>query len=328
MKRREFISLLSGVAVTWPFAARAQQSTMPVIGFLSIGWLETRREFVAAFQQGLAQMGYVDGRNVAIEYRWAEGQNDRLPALVADLVHRQVAVIAILGNTPSALAAKAATQTIPIVFLVGSDPVKIGLVASLARPGANITGVTVLQSDVAAKRLELLRELVPSAKSIALLVNPSNPVFTEVETNEMQAEARVLGVKLLILNASNQNEIDAAFATLVQQRAGALLVGSDSFFLDQRNQLVALATRYAVPAIYAYREIVEIGGLMSYGADNIDTYRQVGVYISRVLRGERPADLPVQQVAKIGLTISLKTAKTLGITIPQSILFRADEMIE
>jgi putative tryptophan/tyrosine transport system substrate-binding protein len=327
MRRREFISLLGG-AVAWPLGVRAQQPTMPVIGFLSIGWLETRREFVAAFQQGLAQMGYVDGRNVAIEYRWAEGQNDRLPALVANLVHRQVAVIAILGNTPSALAAKAATQTIPIVFLVGSDPVKIGLVASLARPGANITGVTVLQSDVAAKRLELLRELVPSAKSIALLVNPSNPVFTEVETNEMQAEARVLGVKLLILNASNQNEIDAAFATLVQQRAGALLVGSDSIFIDQRNRLVALATRYALPTSYAYREIVEIGGLMSYGADNIDTYRQVGVYISRVLRGERPADLPVQQVAKIGLTISLKTAKTLGITIPQSILFRADEMIE
>jgi putative ABC transport system substrate-binding protein len=328
MRRREFIRLLSVAAVAWPRAAHAQQSAMPVIGFLSAGSLETRREFVAAFHRGLAEMGYVEGRNVAIEYRWAEGQNDRLPAFVADLVHRQVAVISILGNTPSALAAKAATQTIPIVFQLGSDPVKLGLVRSLARPGGNITGVAVLQTEVIAKRLELLHELVPTATLIALLVNPTNSPVSDAETREVQNAARVLGVPVLIVNASDQNEIDAAFATMARQKASALLVSADNFFLTRRNQLIALAARHALPTSYVHRQIVETGGLMSYGADTLDTYRQVGVYTSRILRGEKPAELPVQQATKIELTINLKTAKALQLTVPPILLERADEVIE
>ena len=294
MRRRDFIAGL-GSAAAWPIAARAQQSAVPVVGYLGSSSLEKEREFVAAFHRGLAGTGYVEGRNMAIEYRWADGHNDRLPGLAADLVRRQVAVIAAPGATQSAIVAKAATQTIPIVFELGTDPVEIGLVASLNRPGANLTGVSELNVDIVAKRLELLHDLVPAATSIAFLSNPTNPVVAGAQTKALQAAARALGLHLLVLNASDPSEFEGAFAKLVQQRAGAVLLTGDALFTGNRESLVALAARHGVPAAYQWREFTAEGGLMSYGASRIDAFRLVGVYVGRILKGEKPADLPVQQ---------------------------------
>ncbi len=325
MRRRQFIALL-GTAVAWPLAARAQQPAVPVIGFLNPGSLETTRN-VAALHRGLSETGYFEGRNLAIEYRWAEDRLDRLPALAADLVRRQVAVI-VAWPTPAALAAKAATKSIPIVFATGADPVEIGLVASLNRPGGNLTGMSNLDAAVVAKRLALLHELMPTATSIAYLVNPSNAVFAEAETRELEDAARTLGVRLLILKASDPSEFEAAFATLVLERAGGLVVGSDSLFSRHSDQLVALAARHRVPAMYAYRETTAAGGLMSYGTDFPDAYRKVGLYTGRILKGDKPADLPVQQPTKFELVINLKTAKALGLSIPETLLATADEVIQ
>jgi putative ABC transport system substrate-binding protein len=326
-RRREFITLLGGAAA-WPLAARAQQLPMPVIGFLHLTSLETNREKLAAFRKGLGDTGYIEDKNVAIEYRWAHGQNDRLPTLVAELVRRQVSVIVVLESTNGALAAKAATQTIPIVFMQGGDPVRVGLVDRLNRPGGNLTGIGLLAAETAGKCLELLLELVPTAKSIAYLRNPTNPAFAESETREVQAAARAHGVRLQLVNASRPSDIETAFADLVQQRADALQVSSDGFLLTHPDQIVALAARYGVPAIYAWREFMAVGGLMSYGTNIVDAWRQAGIYTGRLLKGERPADLPVQQVTKIELVINLKTAKALGLTMPTALLVRADEVIE
>jgi putative ABC transport system substrate-binding protein len=327
MNRRAFIALLGGAAAAWPLAATAQQPAMPVIGFLNPTSPETRRELIAAFHQGLAESGYVEGRNLAIEYRWAKGQNDRLPAMAADLVQQRVAVIVAEG-TATALAAKAATPTIPIVFIVGADPVELGLVASLGRPGGNMTGVGSLSLGTAAKRLQLLHELVPAAADIGFLRNPTNPYYAALETTELQAAAGVFGLRLLLLNASSLGEIEAAFANLVAQRAGACLLGTDPFFMTARDQLVALANRHAVPAIYPFREDAVAGGLISYGTNLPDVFRMVGGYTGRILSGNKPADLPVQQVTKMEMAINLKTAKALGVSIPLPVLGRADEVIE
>jgi putative ABC transport system substrate-binding protein len=328
MRRREFITLL-GSAATWPFAARAQQpERMPVIGYLSSGSLETDAVRLAAFRQGLADTDHVEGRNVAIEYRGMQGHYDLLPALVADFVRRPVAVIVVSGSTPGALAAKGATSTIPIVFSIGVDPVQIGLVASFNRPGGNVTGISNLQNPLGAKRLELLRELVPGAAVVASLVNPSNTVYTESEMSGLRSAADSLGLQLLVLNASSVTEVDAAFAALAQARPGALLISSESFFIDRREQIAALAARYAVPAMYPFREFTAAGGLMSYGSSTSEIYRQVGIYAGRILKGEKPGDLPVQQATKVELIINLKTAKALGIAVPQLLLGRADEVIE
>jgi putative ABC transport system substrate-binding protein len=331
MRRRAFITLLGGAAassILWPLAAPAQQPALPVIGWLSEGTIETRRDVFAAFHQGLAETGYVEGRNVAILYRWTQDQNDRLAALAADLVRRQVTVIASTGGTPMALAAKAASLTIPIVFDVGVDPVELGLVASLNHPGGNLTGVARLTVEVAAKRLELLHELVPAAASIAFLVNPTNPDSADAQTRELQVAARVLGVRLLVLNASGPNDIDAAFAALAQQGAGALLVSGNPLFTRRNERLVALAAQHAVPTMYIYREAAAAGGLVSYGPSFSDSSRQVGAYAGRILKGDKPADLPVQRVTKVDLVINLKTAKALGLTVPLALLGRADEVIE
>jgi putative ABC transport system substrate-binding protein len=300
---------------------------MPVIGYLSTGSPESDNTIrLTPFRQGVSETGYVEGQNVAIEYRWAEGQYDRLPVLAADLVRRHVAVIA-AATIPSAFAAKAATSTIPIVFVQGIDPVQSGLVASLNRPGGNMTGVAILTAELAAKRLDLLHELVPTAAVVALLVNPADPV-TDVETRNLQDAARPLRVQTHILRATTASEIDAAFATLVELGARALVVSTDPFFTNQRAQIVALTARHVVPAIYTLREYAEAGGLMSYGADLPDSYRQAGVLAGKILKGAKPADLPVQQAVKVELVINLKTAKTLGLTIPQALLGRADEVIE
>jgi putative tryptophan/tyrosine transport system substrate-binding protein len=326
MKRREVITLIGG-AVSWPLAARAQQATMPVVGWLGSESREAEDLRIVPFRQGLNEAGYSEGQNLAIEYRLAEGQYDRLPALAADLVRRQVNVIALTG-LPAALAAKAATATIPIVFQIADDPIRLGLVASLGRPGGNTTGVTSLHVEVAPKQLELLHEMVPSATLMALLVNPANSVRAESITREGQGAARRLGLELHVLHASGEHEFDAAFASSVQLRAGALAIGTDSFFFSRSRQLGALAFRHAIPAICPYREFAAAGGLMSYGTSNVNQFRQVGIYASRILKGEKPADLPVEQATKLELFINLKTAKALGITVPPTLLARADEVIE
>jgi putative tryptophan/tyrosine transport system substrate-binding protein len=327
MRRREFITLLSGLAA-WPLTARAQQPALPVIGFLSSESPALFANLLDAFRQGLREVGYVDGQNVAIEYRWAEGQNDRLPALATDLVHRRVRVIAAPVTTPGALAAKAATATIPIVFFTGGDPVALGLVASLSRPGGNITGVTSLGEELAAKRLELMHELMPSATIMALLVNPANTALIASTTKAAQIAARALGLQLHILQASTEGEFDTVFATLAQLRASALVIAVDSFFTGRREQLAALALRHRMPAIYQSRDFAEAGGLMSYSANLREALRLVGIYTGRIVKGEKPADLPVQQATKVELIINLKVAKTLGITVPNTLIGRADGVIE
>ena len=328
MRRREFIALLSGTAAALPFAARAQQgSAMPVIGWLATGTSKGFAPFVAAFREGLNGTGYVEGQNVAIEYRWAEGQNDKIPALAADLVRRQVALIAAAG-TPSAFAAKAATATIPVVFSTSLDPVEAGLVASLNHPGGNVTGVSHFLAVLVAKQFELLHELVPNTKLIAVLVNPNDPNLTRDITKNVQAAARTLGRQIHILNASTEGELDAAFSTFTQLRADAVIVGADTFFTSRRNQIVALAARHSIPAMYYLREFTAAGGLLSYGTSLPDSYRQVGIYAGRILKGEKPADLPVVRPTKFELVINLTIAKTLGLTIPLSLLGRADEVIE
>jgi putative tryptophan/tyrosine transport system substrate-binding protein len=326
VKRRNFITLLGGAA-SWPLAALAQQPKVPVIGFLSARSAGAFAPLLPAFYQGLKEAGYTEGQDVAIDYRFAEGQYDRLPALAADLVRRQVAVIAAISGTPAALAAKAATTVIPIVFANGGDPLTSDLVASLNRPGGNITGVTFLTTTIVAKRLEMLRALVPTAIVIAFLVNPNNPI-AEAETKSAEGGGRTLGLQMHVLNASTENEIDTAFAILVQQRTDALLVAADPLFIDRKEQLVALAARHAVPAIYFDREFPALGGLMAYGTDYAASYRQAGIYTGRILKGEKPADLPVMQPTKFELVINLKTAKALALTVPLTLQVAADEVIE
>jgi putative ABC transport system substrate-binding protein len=325
VKRREFITLLGGTAV-WPLAARAQQPAMPVVGWLGLGSPGPNPPTVRAFRQGLSEAGYVEGRNVAIEYRWTENQNDRFPALAADLVRRQVAVIAAAGVSATA-AAKAATTTIPIVFNMGLDPVERGFVASLNRPGGNLTGVSNLNVELGPKRLELIHELVPTATVMALLVDPTGPNAATL-SRDMQTAAHTLGLQLHVLHASTERDFDTVFATLVQLRAGALVIGNDGVFINRPEQLGALTARHAVPTIFQYREFAAAGGLMSYGGSLTEPLRQVGVYTGRILKGEKPADLPVQQSTKVELFINLKTAKALGVTIPLALLTRADEVIE
>jgi putative ABC transport system substrate-binding protein len=328
MKRRDFIKVLAGsTAMTWPLGADAQQSAMPVIGFVSVASAKNYTPLLSAFLKGLSEAGYVDGRNVSIEYRWAEGQVDRLPAMVADLIHHRVAVIA-ATTTEAALAAKAATTTIPIVFTTSADPINLGLVANLNRPGGNVTGATSLLVAVLSKRLELLHELVPSASIMAALVNPADPNMAATNTKELHAAARTLGLELRILNASTERDFDGVFAKLNQLRAGGLVITPDPFFNGRIKQLAALTVRHAVPAIYHNREFVVAGGLLCYGESSVDAYRVAGTYTGRVLRGDKPADLPVQQTTKVELYINLKTAKALGITVPQSVQSRADEIIE
>ena len=325
MRRREFIRLLGGTAVAWSLTARAQQPTMPVVGFLRSVSLADAADLVTAFRKGLKETGYIEGQNITIELRSAEGHPDRLPALVADLIRRPVAVI--VGNHNAAVAAKAATTTIPIIFATGSDPVRDGIVASLNRPGGNITGVTFLVSGLGAKRLDLLRQLVPKATLIAMLVNPGS-VNTEAERRDVQAAAQAMGHQLIILDASNDHDIETAFATFVQRGAGALIVGAGAFLFSSRERLVGLAARHALPAIYGDREDAVAGGLMSYGPSIVDAYRQIGIYAGRILKGEKPADLPVLQSTKFALVINLKTAKALGLKFHPQLLATADAVIE
>jgi putative ABC transport system substrate-binding protein len=327
LKRREFITLLGGAA-GWPLAARAQQPAMPVIGFLNPTSPDAIADLLRAFRQGLKDTGYIEGENVAIEYRWAENQIDQLSALVAELVHRQVAVIATIGGPPSAFAAKAATTTIPIVFLIGEDPARLGLVGSLARPGGNLTGVNFFNTELAAKRLELLRELLPTAKRVAVLVNPAEATNTESVVRDAEGAARAMGLQIQVLNASTSGEIVAAFATVVRERPDALFVGPGPFFTARRVQLALLAAIHRVPAIYPGRQYVEAGALMSYGASLADSCRQVGVYVGRILKGAKPADLPVVQSSKFELAINHQTARSLGLVVPPTLLSIADDVIE
>jgi putative tryptophan/tyrosine transport system substrate-binding protein len=326
MRRRDFITLLGGAAAALPLTARAQQPAMPVVGFLNSGSPEPYAPALAAFRQGLKETGYVEGQNVAIEYRWAHAQYDRVPAMAAELVRHQVSVI--VANTPGAQVIKPAITTVPIVFTTGSDPVSVGLVASLSRPGGNVTGVTTLNVEVAPKRLELAQQLVPTATIIAVLVNPTNP-NTKTELRALQAAAPALGLQLHILHASTERDLEMAFATLPQLRASVLVIsGADTFLISRSEQLAALTVRHAVPTIFQFREFAAAGGLMSYGGSITDSYRQAGIYAGRILKGEKPADLPVQQSTKVELIINLKTAKALGLDMPTSILLRADEVIE
>jgi ABC-type uncharacterized transport system substrate-binding protein len=327
VNRREAIGLLCGAAA-WPLAARAQQPTMPVIGLLDQRSPDELADRLRGFRRGLKDTGYVEGENVAIEYRWAQGQYDRLPELAAELVRRQVAVIAATGGHPVAFAAKAATTTTPVVFIASDDPVRLGLVASIARPGGNLTGINFFSGELTAKRLELLHELVPAAIRVAVLVNPANAVNVEATLKEVGAAVRAIGLQIQILNASTIREINAAFATFVRERPDAVFVGIDPFFNSRRTQLVHLATRYAVPASYPARDFAEAGGLMSYGANIADAWRQVGIYAGRILKGAKPADLPVVQSTKFELVINMQTATMLGLTVPPSLLARADEVIE
>jgi len=326
MRRREFLGVLGAAAVAWPLAARAQQPTMPVIGLLDPRSPDALADRLRGFRQGLKETGFVEGESIAIEYRWADNQMDRLPALATDLVRRRVAVIAVPGGPDAALAAKAATATIPIVFVVAADPVRLGLVASLARPDGNLTGINFFGGELTAKRLELLRMLVPGATRVAVLVNPTNP--TESTLRDLEPAARTMGLQIQVLNANTSGEINAAFATFVDERPDAVLVGVDPFFNGRRVQLVHLATRYAVPASYVGREFPEVGGLISYGASISDAWRQAGVYSGRILKGAQPAELPVVQSVKFELVINAETARMLGLTVPPSLLSLADEVIE
>jgi len=328
MRRREFIILFGGAATAaWPLAARAQQ-TLPVIGLLGSETADWYVDRLRAFREGLGETGHIEGRNVMIDYRWAEGRNDRLPPLAAELVQQHVAVIATLGNTAATLAAKAATATIPIVFRIAADPVEVGLVASLARPGGNLTGVTTLGVEVGPKQLELLHEVVPAVTVVALLINPTNPALAETQSRVLPTAASSLGLSLHILNASTDRDFDAVFARLAQLRAGALVIGVDAFFNSHSAHLAALATRHAVPTISAYQEFTAAGGLMSYGGSIVASSRQAGVYAGRILNGEKPADLPVMQSTKVSLIINLKTAKALGLNVPITLQAAADEVIE
>jgi putative ABC transport system substrate-binding protein len=327
MRRREFITILGGAAVVWPVAAHAKPS-IPMIGLLGSESLSLWASRMPAFHQGLSETGFVDGKNVAIEYRWAEGRNDRLPALAADLVRRRVNVIATPGSTPATLAAKAATSTIPIIFWVGGDPIELGLVTSLNRPEGNLTGVTTLNHGLVAKRMELLHEAVPGTRSIAVLVNPTSPTLTKTTIEGAQAAAHSLGLELHILNASTESDLDEVFAKLVQLQAGGLVVGTDAFFSSQLEQLAALSVRYVVPTVYQFREFTAVGGLIGYGGSLAEAFRGTGVYCGRILKGDRPGELPVQQVTKLELYINLKTAKEFGLDFPLPLIGRANEVIE
>jgi len=327
MTRREFITLLGGAAVGWPLASYAQRPAIPVVGFLHTLSLENVPHFVPAFNRGLKEEGFVDGQNVIVEYRWAHGQYDRLSELAADLVNRKVAVIAALGGEPSPQIVKQATHTIPIVFASNGDPVRDGLVASLARPGGNVTGVTIFGTDAVAKRMQLLREVAPKATLIGFLMNPNNP-NGEIETKAAQTAASSLGKELLVLRAGSEDEIDAAFATMAQQGGGALLGATDTFLFGRRKKIVSLAAHYRIPAIYYLPEFAEVGGLMAYGNRITEAYRQIGIYVGRILKGEKPADLPVVQATAYEFVINLKTAKALGLTIPSGVMAIADGVIE
>jgi putative ABC transport system substrate-binding protein len=326
MRRRAFIALFGGAAA-WPLAARAQQAAMPAIGFLNSSSPDADGDRMRAYYRGLSESGYVEGRNVTIEYRWADGRNDRLPAMAADLVRRGVNVI-VTGGTRATLAAKAATTTIPVVFILSTNPVEAGLVASLNRPGGNLTGVTGLNVELAPKKLELLHELLPAASILALLVNPTNAIAAKNETRAVQSAAQNLGLQLHVLHASTEGDFDSIFANLVRLRVDALVIGSDLFFTSRSEQLAALTVRHAVPSIYQFREFAAAGGLMSYGGSSTDWGHQAGIHTGRILAGAKPADLPVQQATKVELFINLKTAKALGLNVPESILARADEVIE
>jgi putative ABC transport system substrate-binding protein len=328
MKRRDFMTLLCGAAAAWPLTARAQQPAMPVIGLLGSEAPDLWASRMRAFRQGLKEAGYVEGQNVAIEYRWAEGHNDLLPAFAADLVRRRVTAIVAPGSTPAALAAKAATSTIPIIFWIGGDPIALGLVASLNRPAGNLTGVTTLNLGLVAKRVELLHEVVPGTSSIALLINPTSPILTKISIEEAQAAARRLGLELHVLNASTERDFEVVFANLIQLQAGGLVIGTDANFSSRLEQLGALSVRHAVPTVYHFREFAAAGGLISYGGSITDPFHEAGVYTGRILNGEKPADLPVQQVTKVELIINLKTAKALGLNIPLPLIGRANEVIE
>ena len=326
MRRREFITLVGGAA-TWPLAVHAQQPAIPVVGFINAASAQNYTRQLRAFLKGLGEAGLVDGQNMKIEYRWAEGQNDRLPAMAADLVNRRVAVIA-ATSTPAALAAKAATTTIPIVFELGSEPVELGLVASLSRPGGNVTGVIQWNIEVAPKRLELLHELLPKARVMALLVDPTDPTNAKTTVSEVTAAAKTFGLQLHVLNASNENDFAGVFAKLIQLGASGLVVGGGAFFVSHEEQLAALTVRYAVPAASEHREFAAAGGLLSYGTDITDAFRLTGIYTGRILKGDKPAELPVQRATKVELYINLNTAKALGLSVPPALQARADELIE
>jgi putative tryptophan/tyrosine transport system substrate-binding protein len=326
--RRKFLATLGGAVAAWPLAAHGEKAKRPVIGFLNAASAGPYAHFVSAFQRGLGETGYVEGHNVDIEYRWAEGHNDRLPGLAAGLVRRQVSVIAVPGSTPGALAAKAATTTIPIVFGIGADPVSVGLVNSLGHPGGNVTGVTLLAVELGPKHLELLHELVPTATIMGVLINPTSPAMSATTSRELQAASDKLGLRVHLLRASTDGDFDPVFATLAQLRAGGLVIGSDSFFTSRLQRLAELSARHSIPAVYWSREYVAVGGLLSYGTSYVESYRQAGVYVGRILNGEKPSELPVEQASRIELYINLKAARALGLIVPPTLLARADEVIE